>query len=756
MTETIQVVKRNGEKELLDYEKINKVLLWSTEKINGVSASDVAMNAHLQLYNGISTEQIHKVLIQSASNLINEKDSNYQFVASNLLNYYIRKQIFGVQDNLPHLSEVIKNNIEKGVYDSIVLDNYSEDDIDKLNRFMRHNRDYNFSYAGLQQLIDKYLLKDRNTGIIYETPQYMYMLIAMTIFANYSSGKERLNKIKSFYDDISLFKISLPTPIMCGVRTPIRQYSSCTLIDVGDSMESIIASTSAVLRYTAKRAGIGLNMGRIRAIGDTIRGGEVVHTGVIPFLKLNESATKSCTQNGVRGGGSTVYFPFWHKEIMDIMVLKNNKGTDDNRVRKMDYGIQLCRLFYQRLIANESITLFSPNDVQDLYDNFGDNEKFEELYLKYERATSINKIKISAREFFNLLCQERIGTGRIYVMNIDHANEHSAFIDKIRMSNLCTEICLPTTPLNHIDDAEEGEIALCVLSAINVGIIKSLDELELICDNIVRSLDFVIDEQEYPVKAAEKMLKRRSIGIGITNLAYYFAKKGVGFEDPEALVLMDELMEHIQFYCLKASMNLAKEVGPCEWFDRTKYSLGTLPIDTYCKEVDNLVNRKYSLDWEWLRGEILKHGLRNSTLTAQMPCESSSVVTNSTNGMEPLRSLITTKKSKQGLLRVVAPEIQKLKNKYTIAFDVKDNTVYTNLQAVMQKWIDQGISGNHYYNFKHYEDGNLPMSKIMKDILHAYKVGIKQLYYANTYDGKSDSLEEMQSASNCDGGACSI
>jgi ribonucleoside-diphosphate reductase alpha chain len=755
MTEQIQVVKRDGAKELLDYEKINKVLLWSTENISGVSASDVAMNAHLQLYNGITTEQIHRVLIQSAASLISEKNPNYQQVASNLLNYLIRKQIFHVQDNLPDLKKVIEKNIKSGVYDDSILEHYNDEELDKLNRYIRHNRDYNFSYAGLQQLLDKYLLKDRNSGEVYETPQFMYMLIAMTIFSQYSEGSERLSRIKSFYDDISLFKINLPTPIMCGVRTPIRQYSSCTLIDVGDSMESIIASTSAVLRYTAKRAGIGLNMGRIRAIGDKIRGGEVVHTGVIPFLKLNESATKSCTQNGVRGGGSTVYFPFWHKEIMDIMVLKNNKGTDDNRVRKMDYGIQLCRLFYQRLVEDGEISLFSPADVIDLYDNFGDNDKFEELYLKYERATSIDKKKVKARALFNLLCQERIGTGRIYVQNIDHANEHSAFIDKIRMSNLCTEINLPTSPLNHID-CEDGEIALCVLSAINVGAVKSLDELEAVCDNVVRSLDFVIDEQEYPVKAAEKMLKRRSIGIGITNFAYYLAKKGVSYESPEAVELMDELMEHIQFYCLKASMNLAKEVGPCEWFDKTKYSLGILPIDTYCKEVDNIVKRKPSLDWEWLRAQILEHGLRNSTLTAQMPCESSSVAINSTNGIEAIRSLITTKKSKQGLLRMVAPEIHKLKNKYTIAFDVRDNQAYTNVQAAMQKWIDQGISGNHYYNFKHYEGGNLPMSKIMKDIMYAYKMGIKQIYYANTYDGKTDDIEEMQSMSNCDGGACSI
>ena len=839
----INIIKRSGDREPLNYEKINRVLMWATDGINGVSASDVAMNAHLQIFDGIRTIDIHKVLIQSACDLITEKTPNYQFVAANLTNYLLRKQLFNTFDNLPHLKDVIQLNIERGIYDDLILDKYSDEEVDKLNSYIKHDRDFNFTYAGLQQLIDKYLLKDRSTGETFETPQYMYMMIAATLFGDYKQGEERLRHIKSFYNDISKMKISLPTPIMSGVRTPNRQYSSCTLIDVGDSLNSIYSSNTAVGYYTAKRAGIGLNFGRIRAAGDKIRNGEVVHTGVIPFLKMFESTTKSCTQNGIRGGSSTTYFPFWHREIQDILVLKNNKGTDDNRVRKMDYGIQFSRLFYRRFIENGEITLFSPGDVPDLMDAFGvDNDKFDELYAMYERKTSIVKKKIRARDLMNQFIQERIGTGRMYIQNIDNANSHSSFLDKIWMSNLCTEITLPTSPLNHIDDGaridkivkikidkvseldnyvkdhndiyvegdqtntlknptdlfkvmdydptlegkidndgnlhmkksvekvygkDPAEIALCVLSAVNVGEVKDLADLEGICENIVRSLDFVITHQDYPVEAAKKMYKRRSVGIGITNLAYYLAKQGVTYDDKEALTIVDELMEHIQYYCIKASVQLAKEFGPCEWFHRTKYSKGILPIDTYGKGVDKLVKRKYTLDWEALRKEVLEFGMRNSTLTAIMPCESSSVVTNSTNGMEPIRSLVSVKKSKQGLLKMVVPEIFKLKNKYTTSFGMVDNKGITNIQAVVQKWVDQGISANHYYDFS--KDGNLSLGEVAKDILHFYQTGGKMLYYANTNDNKTDdfgfSQDEkeklgdsvtMMDEEDCEGGACSI
>jgi ribonucleoside-diphosphate reductase alpha subunit len=833
----MNVIKRNGQKEPLNYEKINKVLLWAVENLSGVSASQVAMNARLQFYNGIKTNDIHTVLIQSAVELISENEPNYQFVASNLLNFYIRKNIFDTFDDMPHVKDILNKNVKAGVYDSLLLKSFTDEELEKINGFIKHERDFGFTWAGLQQLVDKYLLKDRIKGELYETPQYMYMFIAMTLFADYKGDK--LGMIKTFYNLISKWKISLPTPIMCGVRTPNRQYSSCTLIDVGDSLESIYSSNTAVGYYTSKRAGIGLNVGKIRAIGSSIRGGEVVHTGVIPFLKMFESTTRSCTQNGVRGGSSSTYFPFWHKEIEDVLVLKNNKGTDDNRVRKMDYGIQFCRLFYKRFIANETITLFSPHEVKDLYEAFGDNEKFEELYLKYEKDNKVSKKVIKARDLMNQFCQERIGTGRIYLQNIDHANEHSSFLEQITMSNLCVEITLPVNYMSHIDDGKSvkkwitiksenlekynewrkdnqtlylngrtnklhkltntnlfelfdspnnikddtifleeefelvwgetpAEIALCVLSAINLGAIKELGDLEEICEFTVRALDYVITHQDYPVEAAKKMLQRRSIGVGVTNLAYYFAKNNVEYGSAESLLLLDETMEFIQYYLIKASVKLAKEYGKCGFFNKTKYSKGILPIDTYCKKVDGIVSRPYKLDWEGLRQDVLTYGMRNSTLTAIMPCESSSVVSNSTNGIEPPRNLITIKKSKQGVIKMAVPEVYKLKNKYKMAFDVT-NKEYSNIQAVIQKWIDQGISGNHYYSMENGE--SLSMTEVVKDIIYFYNMGGKQLYYANTSDGKTDDINKMmneksnnvksevvddEDGENCAGGACSI
>ena len=748
----MKVKKRDGGQEEFNIEKIHDVLFWATKDIKGVNVSDIEINTQLQLHDGIETTKIHEVLIYAAADLISETTPNYQHVAANLLNYFLRKEVFGVSDNMPSLLSVIKKNIKYGVYDSHILDLYTEDEIEQLERVIRHNRDYLFVYAGLQQLVDKYLLKDRTTSKIYETPQYMYMLIAMILNSN--DTENRLKAVKSFYNDISSFEISLPTPIMCGVRTPSRQYSSCTLIDVGDSLPSIFHSNTAVGYYTANRAGIGLNFGRVRGVGSKIRNGEVVHTGVIPFLKMFESTTKCCTQNGVRGGSSTTHFPFWHKEIEDILVLKNNRGTDDNRVRRMDYSIQFNRLFYKRFVQDGKITVFSPHEVPDLYDAFYSNtDEFIALYEKYERSRSIFKRDIPARKLFMHFCQERIETGRMYVMNVDNTNDHSSFTEPIYMSNLCQEILLPSSPISHIDSEEDGEIALCILSAINVGVIRKLEDLESISYNIVKSLDYIIDHQFYPVKASKKMLKRRSIGVGVTNLAYYLAKNGYTYEDTGALRLVDELAENIQYYLLKASVRLAKERGKCEWFEHTKYSKGILPIDTYVKEVDNICKRKLTHDWESLRSEIVEHGLRNSTLTALMPCESSSLVTNSTNGIEPPRSLVTIKKSKQGLIPQVVPELAKLKNKYTLAYDMKSNVGYINICAVLQKYFDQSISANHYYNFAKYEDGNLPMSVVAKDILYSYKVGLKTLYYANTDDGKTDTVEEDN---DCAGGACKL
>lgn len=774
MSSTIFVIKRNGTQEELNFDKINNVLMWACEGIKNVSASDIAMNAKLQMVDGVKTIDIHTILIQSACDLISEETPNYQFVASNLLNYLLRKQVFEAKDTLPTLFEVIKKNVDWEIYDKLLLEKYTESEINQIDKWIKHSRDFNLTYAGIQQLVDKYLLKDRFSGKIYETPQYMYILIAMTIFMDYKT--DRLKWVKKFYDHVSLFKLSLPTPIMAGVRTPNRQWSSCTLIDVDDSLDSIFHSNSAIGYYSAKRAGIGLNFGRIRAMGDKIRGGEVVHTGVVPYLKMFEATVKSVTQNGIRGGSATAYFPWWHKEALDILVLKNNKGTDDNRVRKLDYAIQFNKLFYQRVIEDGTVTLFSPNVIPSLYESFFEsNQKFEEIYIKAENNKNIKGKKIKARDLFNSFLQERIGTGRIYVMNVDNANSHSSFIDKIYMSNLCVEVTLPTKPLQHIDngDATDAEIALCVLSAINLGEIKDLSELEDITESAVRALDYVVEHQDYPVAAARKMLKRRSLGIGITNLAYYLAKNDLKYEDKDALKLIDQTMEYIQYYSIKASVKLAQEFGKCEYFDRTKYSLGVLPIDTYKKDVDTLIKRKYSLDWEGLREDVLRYGMRNSTLTAVMPCESSSLVTNSTNGIEPVRALITSKKSKQGVLKVVVPEFNKLKNKYTLAFDMKDNKGMTNIQAVIQKWIDQAISSNHYYDFTKNKEGEISTSELAMDILYAYKMGAKTLYYANSNDGKSDnhekdlktlekeskndvSLETQMDDAGCESGACSV
>lgn len=755
----MEVIKRNGEKSKLDAEKINKVLIWATENISGVSASDVAMNAHIQFYQGIKTTEIHNVLIQSAVDLISEKNPNYQYVAANLLNYLLRKEALEVNgENLPPLFDIVKRNVNLGFYDQIILDKYTESEFGELNLYIRHNRDYEFTYAGIQQLIDKYLVKDRTTGKSYETPQYAFMLIAMTVFMDHEP-KEKLFHIKELYDLISLKKISLPTPVMAGIRTPNRQYSSCTLIEIGDSLKSIFHGDVAIGEYVARRAGIGINAGSIRAQGSKVRSGEVVHTGVIPFFRKFQSTLHSCSQGGIRKGSATLYFPWWHKEIEDVLVLKNNKGTDDNRVRHIDYAIQFDKMFYKRFIENGEISLFSPNDVPGLYEAFGYNDQFEELYLKYEKNKKIVRKTIKARDLMNTFAQERIGTGRMYVHNIDNTNTNTPFKDKIRMSNLCVEIALPTNPINHIDNGDDtpDEIALCVLAAHNLGTIKNNEELYKCSEYIVRILDFVVEFQDYPVAAALKMKKRRSLGVGVTNFAYWLAKNDLKYSDNSALEKVDELFEHIQYSLLKASNKLAKEKGACEWFDKTTYSDGIMPIDRYNKNVDELVKRPYSCDWDSLRQEIVTHGLRNSVLTAIMPAESSAVVQNATNGIEPVRSLVTLKKSKSGLIKQVVPEIAKLKNKYELAYDMPDNKGYTNICAVIQKWIDQSLSANHYYQ---YSIEGISLSGVIKDILHAYKYGMKTLYYANTDDKKSDNIETMGASDamevGCEGGACAI
>jgi len=742
----MQVTKTNGEKEDFSVEKIHKVVQWATKGINGVSFSDIEMNANLSLYDGISSSDIHQVLIKSANDLISESTPNYQYVAARLLNMQLRKQVWGYGDRATDFLLFLQRNVDNGVYDPTILEKWSEEDIDLFGKYIDHSRDDRFTFAGLQQLIDKYLVKNRSSGAIYETPQFAYMCIAMCLF-------DTREEVKKAYDCYSTFKINLPTPIMAGVRTNIRQFASCVLVDVADNLDAIFSSIHAVGKYTARRAGIGLNIGRMRPINSPIRGGEVIHTGLIPYLKHFESAVKSTSQNGLRGGSATVHVPFWHYEVEDVMVLKNNAGTDDNRVRKLDYSIQFCKLFYDRLIANEDVTLFSPDEASGLYEAFGDNEKFEELYVKYENARSLKfKKKVPARKIAEIFARERLETGRIYSMNIDSANAHGSWDIPCYMSNLCQEIIHPTKPIQSIDDPD-GEIGICILSALNLLELSSEKDVEDACRMAVRTLDSVIDFQDYPVLAAENFTRnRRSLGIGVTNLAGFLAKSKLRYDDEEALELVHETMEQIQWNLINASCELAEEKGACSKFEDTKYAKGLLPVDWYKKDVDDLIKPKYNMDWEGLRKRIKKHGLRHSTLSAIMPCESSSVIQNSTNGIEPVRSLLIHKKAKNGILKQLVPNYHMRKNHYTLAWDITDNKSIMNIAAVIQKFVDMGMSTNLYYNYDHYEDGNIPLSVLIRDLIYGYKYGLKNFYYANTPDGDGETEKGM----NCESGACAI
>ena len=741
MTNGTKVVKRDGQTASLDLDKIHKMVENACEGLAGVSASQVEIQSGIQFYDGITTAEIQEILVRSASDLIDLESPNYQFVSARLLLFGLYKQVFGPEWNqgFPHIINHLKVGTEKGIYDKELLSSYSTDEWKLMDDCIDHHRDFLFTYAGLRQVVDKYLVQDRSTGELYETPQYMYMLISATIFAKYPKDT-RIDYVRRYYNAISRHRINIPTPIMAGVRTPLRQFASCVLVDVDDTLDSIFSSDMAIGRYVAQRAGIGINAGRIRGINSKIRGGEVQHTGVVPFLKKFESTVRCCTQNGIRGGSATVHFPIWHQEIEDILVLKNNKGTEDNRVRKLDYSIQISKLFYERFIQNGEISLFSPHDVPGLYDAFG-TDSFDARYVDYESDQSIPRKTIGAQELILNLLKERAETGRIYIMNIDHCNSHSSFMDKVEMSNLCQEITLPTVPLEHIDG--EGEIALCILSAVNIGKIRSITDLEELCDLAVRGLDELIDYQDYPITAAEVATKnRRSLGVGYIGLAHYLAKHGYKYDSQEAWDEVHKLTEAFQYYLLRSSNKLAEEKGPCGYFDRTKYASGILPIDTYKSDVDELSNPGYDYDWENLRRDIMDKGLRNSTLSAQMPSESSSVVSNATNGIEPPRGYLSIKKSKKGPLKQIVPGYQYLKNNYTLLWDMPDNTGYINIVAVMQKFFDQAISGNWSYNPKNYADNEVPVSEMAQDFLKTYKYGWKTSYYQNTYDFKSDENPE--------------
>jgi len=761
MSNGIKVKKRDGRIEPIDLDKMHVMVDEACKGLAGVSASQVEMQSGIQFYDGITTAEIQDILIKSASDLIDLDHPNYQYVASRLLLFAVRKSLFGGMRELPSLEEHIIHMCTLELYDREIFSKYSKEEIARADSYLDHSRDFLFTYAGLRQVVDKYLVQDRSSSQVFETPQFMYMMIALTIFAEYPK-ETRMSYVKRYYDAISKHKLNIPTPIMAGVRTPLRQFASCVLVDVDDTLDSIFSSDMAIGRYVAQRAGIGINAGRIRGINSKIRGGEVQHTGVVPFLKKFESTVRCCTQNGIRGGSATVHFPIWHQEIEDILVLKNNKGTEDNRVRKLDYSIQISKIFYERFIQDGEITLFSPHDVPGLYEAFG-TDNFDELYVGYELDPAVPKKTIRAQELVLDLLKERAETGRLYIMNIDHCNSHSSFKDKVNMSNLCQEITLPTYPINHIDD-KTGEIALCILSAVNVGKIRSDEELEDLCDLAVRGLEELIDYQDYPVDAAEIATKaRRSLGIGFIGLAHYLAKLGYKYDSQEAWDAVHGLSESFQYYLLKSSNQLAKEKGWCENFGRTKYADGILPIDTYKKDVDEISSQELAHDWESLRASINEFGLRHSTLSAQMPSESSSVVSNATNGIEPPRDYLSIKKSKKGPLKQVVPGYNTLKNNYTLLWDMPNNTGYINVVAVMQKFFDQAISGNWSYNPEHFPDNEVPVSVMAQDFLSTYKYGWKTSYYQNTNDLKSDDASDemnkelsnlVEELSNAEEGEC--
>jgi ribonucleoside-diphosphate reductase alpha chain len=742
----IFVQKRNLSKEVLDLEKLHRVVFWATEGITGVSASEVEIKSHLQFYNGIKTTDIQETLIKSAADLISEETPNYQYVAGRLICYHLRKQVYGQFDPCS-VHELVKRNVERGFYDADLLSAYDDDEWARINSFVRHDRDENMTYAAMEQWRGKYLVQNRVTKEIYETPQMAYVLIAATLFSHYPR-ETRLRWVKDYYDAVSTHELSLPTPVMAGVRTPQRQFSSCVLVETDDSLDSINATSSSIVKYVSQKAGIGIGAGRIRALNSPIRNGDAYHTGVVPFYKLFQSATRSCSQGGVRNGAATLYYPIWHLEVEDLLVLKNNKGTDDNRVRHMDYGVQFNKVMYERLINGGEITLFSPHDVPEMYDAFFTNvDRFRELYEAAERNSKLRKKRIKAVELFSRFMQERKDTGRVYLQNVDHANSHGSFIPErapVRMSNLCCEITLPTKPLNDVNDPN-GEIALCTLSAINWGAFKEPHEMERACTLAVRGLDSLLSYQNYPILAAQLATeRRRPLGVGIINLAYWMAKNDMSYSEPN-LSLIDTWAQHWSYYLIKASADLAQEFGACPGSEDTKYHTGILPVDTYKTEVDELVAPNQAVDWDSLREQLRTHGIRNSTLMALMPAETSAQISNSTNGVEPPRSFVSVKQSKDGVLKQVVPEYRRLKNKYELLWNQSSPEGYLKIMAVLQKYIDQGISVNTSYNPQFYEDEKISMSDMLKHVLMFYRYGGKQLYYFNTYDGSGElDIDSLQ------------
>lgn len=750
---SINVVKNSGSTEKFDAEKANRVVEWACEGLD-VCASEILMKAQIQMFDGVTTKAIHETLIKAASDLISVQNPDYQYAAARLLLFKIRKEAYG--DFQPFdLFHQIYLNVGNGKYDRHLLDDYTRDEIAFLNDKIVHDRDFDYTYAAMRQYEDKYLVKNRVTGEIYESPQMALMLIAMGLLSK-EDKKTRLDRIVDLYENVSLMKVSLPTPIMAGVRTPTRQFSSCVLIESGDDINQIFNANTAQGKYAAQRAGIGLNFGMIRGQDAAIRGGEVKHAGTVPIVRMYQESLGWTSQGGVRKASANYFYPMWHWDFESLIVLKNNRGTESTRARHVDYGLQINKLLYTRLQHGKNITLFHPNVAGGkLYEYFfSDQEKFQQLYEELEADPSVAKKSISAADAFSVFGQERSQTGRIYVQHVDHCNTNSPFDPKqapVKQSNLCMEIALPTHPINDINDPKDpGEVALCTLSAINLGKIEKLEDMREPVRTLVRALDRLLDYQNYPVLAAEKTKLRRTLGIGWTNLAYYLAKRGLKYSDPRAANAVHELAEAFQYYLLEASVDLAKELGKCDLFHETTYSQGILPIDRYKKEVDALHTAELKMDWEKLRLDIALHGLRNSTLSTMMPCETSSQITNSTNGFEPPRDAISFKKSSAGMLPVLVPGVEDPSVVYEYKWDMDSPLPYLGLVAIMQKFIDQAASANTFYKPWDFPGGKLPIKVVLRDIMWAYKHGLKTLYYQETKDGND------QDDDGCGGGSCKL
>lgn len=754
----IMVTKRGRVKEEFDPEKIHKILFWATEDITGVSVSQIETKSQIQLYPGITTDEIHEILIATAAELISEDTPNYQWVAARLRLFQLRKEALGQFEPWP-LKDLVARNIKEGFYTPELNDWYTDEDWDELDKTIVHEKDSSYSYAGMEQFHGKYLIQNRVSKTVYETPQYLNMVVAATFFHKYPA-ETRMSYVKEFYGALSDNDISLPTPIMSGFRTKVKQFSSCVLIECADSLDSICATNSAIVKYISRKAGIGIGGGAIRAVDSEIRSGDARHTGVTPFYRMFQSAVKSCSQGGVRGGAATLYAPLWHLEIENIMTLRSNSRAEETAVRHMDYGIQFNGLMYERLITGGNITLFSPHEVSDLYNAwFDDQDKFRELYEMYERKTNITKKTIPAVELFTIFHTQRKETGRIYKQNIDHCNTHSSFLEElapVKMSNLCAEITLPTKPL-FSDGDPDGEIALCTLSAYNLGKMKTVEDMERPLELLVRALNELLDYQDYPVKAAyNATMGRRPIGIGVFNLAYWLAKNGFKYSDDSAVHDWDEVMEAFQYYLIKASAKVASEQGACPKFNETKYSKGIMPIDTYKKALDEeVVPHNPKQDWDGLREYVLEHGMANSTLSAGMPAETSAQIANGTNGFEPPRSFVSVKGSGEGRLKQVVPGYPRLKNKYELAWDMPHTRGYLNLIAISQKYFDQTISANTWYNPENYANEEIPMSAMIQDDIYFYRIGGKTLYYCNTYDGQTDDID-TDDPNDCIDGGCKL